>query len=269
MTHLLTGRLQARCSPDLVEPIAHETVRLYWVPEGEEGAFLIRSYDETRSREYLLMAQGRTDSEGRFRIEVDADSILSPRRSIRSYTGGPLSLEVYYRGHGSDTEPVQFSIGHITPDWLPGESSRTALVEHTISAEQFSAVRSRLDLWTIHGHVTLTDRSPAVGYRVSAYDADPLHDDFLGAAESDSRGTFRIDYRGSSFRPTPVAGIDIERGGPEIYFSVEGPDGSEAVREPSSRGRQRDRARSPNWFTVEIALDRGISPPTPLPPTPI
>jgi hypothetical protein len=267
MSYILNGRLQAHCTSDFVEPLAHETVRLYWIPEGEESAFAIRSFEEARSREYLLMAQGRTDGEGRFRIEIDGDTILSHRRSARRYSGEPLSLEVYYRGDGATGEPVQFVTGHVQPRWEPAGVGNSAEVEQVITAAQFSAIRTQMDAWTIRGTVTMRDGLPAAGYRVSAFDADPLHDDFLGAAVTDARGIFRIDYAGSSFRPTPIAGIDLERGGPEIYFSVEDPDGAEVYREPSSRGQQSDRARSPNWFVATITVEPQEDRAVPLPPT--
>lgn len=257
MSYVLSGRLRARCSRDVVEPVGNETVLLYWVAEGERAsAYEIRSHEEARSREYLLLAQGRTDADGSFRIDLAEDTLLGHRGSTREYAGGPLTVEVYYRGAGSETEPVQFSLGKIQPQWHASSEGQTARLDHEIPAESWSRVRAALDLWTVAGFVRVAGGGAAAGYRVSAYDADAVRDDFLGAAESEADGSFRIDYPGSRFRPAPVAGVDVERGGPELYFRVEAPDGSVAYEEASSRGSEPDRANASNWFTVDISIDQ-------------
>lgn len=255
MSYILSGRLQARCSAEFSEPVANETVLLYWVPEREPGTFSLRAHQEIRDREYLLLAQGRTDDEGRFRIVLDGSTIHSHRGSRREYAGEPLALEVCYRGGDPRADATQFHVGHLRPDWKVSSGDHVASTEHVIQPDQWSRVRAALDLWTIAGTVRLSDGSPAADHKVLAYDADALHDDFLGSAESAADGTFRIDYKGSTFRPRPVAGIDAERGGPEVYFKVQAPDGSVVYSEPSSRGKQSDRRNSPNWVTEEIALD--------------
>jgi hypothetical protein len=271
MSYVLSGRIQARCSADTIEPVSQETVQLYWIPEGEPSTFTVRSHEETRAREYLLLAQGRTDAEGRFRIVVDGGTIHSHRGSARRYAGEPLGLEVYYRGEGSREEPAQFSMGHIQPRWDGDLEERVAEVEHEIAPEQWSLVRAAVDLWTITGTLRRSDGSPAAAHRVSAFDADVLRDDFLGSAESGPDGRFRIDYPGARFRPAPIGGIDLERGGPEIYFHVEAPDGSRVYEEPSDRGKQSDRRNAPNWFTTELTIEAAAAPevPEPAPPTPV
>jgi hypothetical protein len=266
MSYVLSGRLRARCSADVVEPIANQSVMIYWVPEGERSNFTVRTHDEARAREYLLLAQGRTDAEGAFEIEIGRDTLLGHRGSTRVYAGGPLQIEVYHRGTGGETEPAQFTIGQIQPVWTASGNQQTAHFDEVVSAEQWAQVKAALDEWTIVGRVRQPDGTPAPGYQVFAYDADPVHDDFLGSTQTSADGTFRIDYRGSAFRPTPIAGVDFERGGPELYFHVQDASGSVVYEEPSSRGAQSDRARAPNWFHVELKVQGPGS--TPSIPTP-
>ncbi|CAN5818766.1 MAG: carboxypeptidase regulatory-like domain-containing protein [Gemmatimonadetes bacterium] len=266
MSYVLNGRLRARCSADVVEPVANQTVLIYWVPEGEVGDFTVRPHDEARAREYLLLAQGRTDPEGNFGIQIGRDTLFGHRGSTREYAGGPLQIEVYHRGAGGETEPAQFSVGQIQPAWSGTGDQQNAHYEEVISAAHWARVKTALDEWTIVGTVRRTDGAPASGYHVFAYDADPVHDDFLGSIQTSGDGTFRLDYKGSDFRPTPIAGLDIERGGPELYFHVQDADGSVVYEEPSSRGAQSDRARSPNWVHVELKVQGpGITPSIPTP----
>ena len=266
MSHVLNGRILARSSDDVVEPIAGETVLFYRVPEGENGAFRVRSHEDVRKREYLLLGQSRTDESGAFRIDLDGPTLLGHRGTTRKYDGGPLEVEIYCRGVGSEAEPCQFSIGHKSPEWTGEGDDRTASFEHEVSAAHWSEVRTALDLWTITGRLVTAGGGSLAGLRVSAYDADPVRDDFLGTADVEGDGTFRIDYPGSRFRPTPVMGVDVEGGGPEVYFDVQAADGTVIYKEPSSRGRKPDRARAPNWFEVELAIDApstGTRAPTP------
>jgi hypothetical protein len=255
MSYVLNGRLQARCSERVVEPIANETVFLYWAPEGEASGFTVRSLEDARGREYLLLAQGRTDAHGNFRIEVTPDTLLGHRGSRREYSGGPVEVEVLYRGRGSEREPVQFSLGTVAPPWQESGGDRSARLEREISAQEIAAVRSELDIWTVHGTLRLSDGSSTSGYAVFAFDADVAQDDFLGSAPVAEDGTFRIDYPGSRFRPEPRGGIDFERGGPELYFKVRAPNGQTIFEEPRSRGNQPDRRRSPNWATADLSVD--------------
>jgi hypothetical protein len=270
MSYVLSGRLRIQCSADVVEPVANQTVLIYWAPEGERGDFIVRTHEEARAREYLLLAQGRTDAQGDFEIEIGRDTLFGHRGSTRQYAGGPIQIEVYHRGMGGDTDPAQFSLGQIQPEWSSEGDRQTARFNTVVPEDRWSKVKAALDEWTIVGQVRRPDGSPAAGYHVFAYDADPVHDDFLGSTQTNADGTFRLDYRGSAFRPTPIAGLDVERGGPELYFHVQDAGGSVVYEEPSSRGAQPDRARSPNWFHVELKVQgsgSSASPSIPIPAT--
>lgn len=259
MSYVLTGRLRARMDENTVEPVANQTVLLYWVPSGEDGSFTIRSHDEARAREYLLLAQGRTDARGEFRIDMGEDTLMARKGSRRTYAGEPLSLEIYCRGTDGttnfETEEVQFSLGHLQPSWENHGDHFHGTLEHELTADQWRRVREAQDSWTIAGRVVRdSDQSPLPGMRVFAYDVDTVQDDFLGSAITGEDGSFRIDYPGSAFRQTSV-GVGYERGGPEIYFRVETADGKVVYTEPRSRGNDPDRANSPNWFSTELRVN--------------
>lgn len=266
MSHVLAGRLRARCGAGFEEPIANETVLLYWRAEGDPDGFTLRTHEQAREREYLLLAQGRTDSDGNFRIDIGGDTLLGHRGSRRLYEGGLLGLEVFCRGSGS-AEGVQFRVGTVQPDWQGGGDAYFARLDRDLDESAWAQVRRALDLWTIVGRVMLRTGSPAAGYTVFAHDCDALRDDFLGSALVAADGSFRIDYPGSAFHPGRIARIDLERGGPEVYFHVQAQDGTVIYEEASSRGICRDRANSPNWVDVELTIDKLPELAGPRPPT--
>jgi hypothetical protein len=268
MSHVIAGRVRARCATGVEEPLAEETILLYRVPAGEASHVGLRSHEEARGREYLLHARGRTDADGGMRIDFREPGLLGHRGSRHPYEGGPLAVEIYYRGLGSRKEPVQIALGHVTPTWQESGGVRFAHLDLEIDPELFGRARAALDIWTVCGSVHRSDGLPAVGYRVFAHDSDALHDDFLGSAVVGEEGSFRIDYPGDAFRPRTVAGVDLERGGPELYFRVETPQGRVVYEEPSSRGIQRDRANAPNWFSVELAVEPAADLPLPRVPRP-
>lgn len=263
MSYIFSGRLRARTGGGEAVPIADATVMLYRPREGEEDGFTIREPEEARGREYGLIALARTDERGEFRIDLGERSVFGHRGSTHGYAGEPFVVDVYCRGVDGVTaidagiEPVQFSLGTVAPAWEPGDGDvRHARWEYDIPAEQWAQVRSALDAWTIEGRVLQDDsKLPLAGLKVYAYDADPVQDDFLGSAVTDEQGYFRINYPGRLFRRTSLPRAQYERGGPEVYFRVESPDGLVVYDEPRSRGREPDRANVSNFFSTELSID--------------
>jgi hypothetical protein len=268
MSHVIAGRLQARCAPDVVVPVADQTVLLYWVPRGEEIRFALRTHEEARGREYLLLIQGRTDAQGRFRLDFRDPTLLGQRGSLRNYDGEDVVLEIVLRGTTPSREAVQAVLGRVSPVWRQAGDLAIANLEIEVPEREWNRVRDALDEWTVAGTVRTTEGAPAAGYRVTVHDCDALHDDVIGSALVSDDGTFRIDYRSADFRPGTVAGIDPERGGPDLYFQVQAPDGTVASEEPSSRGMQRDRANAATWFSVDLTVPHMPSAPVPVPPAP-
>jgi hypothetical protein len=259
MSYIFTGKLQARTCGGSVVPVANATLMVYRKIDGEDAGFSVREPEEVRGREYTLISQGRTDANGEFRINFGEKTIYGHRGTMHRYAGEPFMLDVLVRAADGnlpdhDPEPVQFTVGTVTPSW-EGEE-HTARWEHEISEAEWLQVRSALDVWRIHGRVIRADtKAPAEGVTVFAYDADLVQDDFLGSATTDRQGRFVIDYPGSAFRQTAIRGADFERGGPELYFRVESADGTVLLKEEKSRGNKPDRADASNCFSTELTVD--------------
>jgi hypothetical protein len=221
MSYLFTGKLSAHSCGGSVVPVSDATLKLYRTAEQEERGFAVQTPEDVRSREIGHFAQGRTEPDGSFSMDLAAKSIFGHRGSTHPYGGGPFVIDVVSRGlegiaRGVDVEPVQYSIGVVTPSWSGAADRQEARWEHVISAEQWSQVRAALDTWSILGTVLSGRDGPVQGLKVLAYDADLIQDDFLGEALTEAQGRFRIDYPGSAFRRTVVPGADFERGGPDL-----------------------------------------------------
>lgn len=260
MSYIFTGRLRARTCGGSVVPVANATLMVYRKIDGEEAGFSIREHEEVRGREYTLISQGRTDENGDFRIDFREKTIYGHRGTTHRFAGEPFVLDaVVRRADGlpdHDPEPVQFTVGTVSPAWQGAGEEHSARWEHEIPEAEWVRVRSALDAWRIHGRVIRADtKAPAEGVKVFAYDADVMQDDFLGSATTDRDGRFIIDYPGSAFRQTAVPGADFERGGPELYFRVESADGTVLLKEEKSRGNKPDRADASNCFSTELTVD--------------
>jgi hypothetical protein len=259
MSYVLSGRLRTHACGGEVVPVANATLMIYRKVDAEPAGFSIRDHEQIRDREYALMCQGRTNEAGEFRIDFAEKTIFGHRGSTHPYAGEAVVIDAYVRSNDGtplshEPEPVQFTVGDVAPPWQASGDAHEAQWEHVISESDWAKVREALDAWAIVGRVVTADRQPLAGYKVSAYDADLVKDDYLGNATTDADGRFRIDYAGEAFRQTPVRGAEFERGGPELYFHVESPDGGMALKEDKSRGNKPDRADATNCFTVELVV---------------
>ena len=72
---------------------------------------------------------------------------------------------------------------------------------------------------------------------------------------TDEQGNFRIDFKGATFRQTPVKGVNVEGKGPDLYFRIEGPDGSLIVAEDRSRSSEPDRRDVDNLYSTDLLID--------------
>jgi 5-hydroxyisourate hydrolase-like protein (transthyretin family) len=261
MSYVFSGRLRTHTCDGSVVPVANATVMLYRPGDEAESGFALREHESVRDRSYAMFCQGRTNEQGEFRMNFTEKTIYGYRGSTHAYAGEPFVLDVYVRSaDGSkldhDPEPVQFTVGVVTPEWQDDGDGKSARWEHEISEAAWAQVREALDAWSIVGRVVRGDnKQPAAGLNVLAYDADLIKDDFLGSATTDADGRFRIDYPGSAFRQTPVRGAEFERGGPELYFRVETADGQLVLKEDKSRGNKPDRANATNCFSVELTVE--------------
>ena len=69
--------------------------------------------------------------------------------------------------------------------------------------------------YVVRGTVTHPDKSPAVGFKVIAFDKDVSGDDRLGEALTDASGSYRIQYGDASFRRSPK-----ESRGADIFIRI-------------------------------------------------
>ncbi len=262
MTHQIAGRLRAQCAPGVEEPIAGATLTVWMAREGDLATFAVHQGSVAEREGVAPLARGVTGGDGSFRLEIEGESMDDD-----PYHGGPLMIEVRLEEETPAGEPVRLRFGRVAPRWN-GSTPAFAHLELPVAAEQWASVRDALDVWTVHGRVHLTTGAPAAGHTVFAYDCDALHDDFLGSASVAADGRFRLDFRGSDFRPAPIGGFDPERGGPDLHFFVKSPDGIIVYEEPSRRGMLRDRANVSNWFDVELRVESRppLAVPAPLPP---
>jgi len=265
MKYTLRGRLCGYICADCREWLSDVVVRIYRA-EGDQivsraaaspkETFGIVAEDDASKKKKRLLAEAKTDEEGRFTIELE-----------RGYEGGAVEVDVYCatvprrKPTRSEPEPLQFSITTLQPAWR-GRDELFASWEYCIPWRYWCAIRARFDAWTICGHVAVCDlKRPLGGVRVKAFDVDWLQDDFLGQDITDASGHFRIDYTGSDFRQTIFPGVHIEWfGGPDLYFRVETLAGSPLLVEPPSRGRAPDRENVGPCFCVELCVPKDANP---------
>lgn len=277
MSYILSGKLQGYVSPDCLEPFTDVTVKLYRHRETEEAqalaaanpkhTFKILSPEEVRAKEYLLIGQTRTNDVGEFSIDLNTKSVGGHRGWTGQYAGEPLEIDVYCRTvlgkrPENDREAVQATLTTIQPEWQESGGNHTAHWEYSLSQRFWAEVRGALDVWVVCGRVTSQrTEAPLSGVRVHAFDADMAEDDHLGSAVTDAEGRFRIDFNGVDFRKTPTRWANYEIGGPDLYFKVEGADGTVLLDEDKSRGSQpdRDNAGSCTYIELSVGAEKGAT----------
>jgi len=269
MAYLFTGKLFAYLCPNCPEDLSNVTIRLYRLPEDKPAAalatanpkdtFVIHDPEEIEGRSEYLLAEGKTDDQGEFKITLGEK---------QDYNGGPFEVDIYLEqvpGGKSDKkqEPVQFTITTLQPQWRQREKDYLAYWKYGIPQRFWCGIRSRFSAWVICGIVTTCEtKLPLAGLTVKAFDADWLQDDPLGSAVTDGAGKFRIDYTTTDFRKTPFSPlINLELiGGPDIYFHIDS-GGSSVLEEPRSRGRDPDRENVGPCFCVSLCVEVEAQPP--------
>jgi hypothetical protein len=266
MRYLLLGRLQGELSTSILEPIVNVAVRFYRL-EGEAPSdqplgreFSILSADQLRTKAHRWIGQARTNDSGEFAVDLTGGSVLGTD-SDSAYNGGPLEVDVYcttpqYLIGKADSEEVQFTAARIRPEWLRDEGVFTAVLDVRVSHEDWRTVRTAIDAWAVTGRVIhQATRSPIVGARVSAFDADLILDDSLGTGVTDSMGRFQIEFRSLAFRSSRYREIEFERSGPDLYFRVDADDGRLLIAEPRSKGSEPSRRNAGNLVSIDILVD--------------
>ncbi len=266
MPYLLEGLLRAYLCDDCIEPLSDVTVRIYraidrkpqvpvltHVPEEKPEALTEEQVEEKRP---LLLGEGRTDAEGRYRVAIDPQA---------RYEGGPLEVDIYcttvprLRDDKRERKPVQFTAAVIDPEWQRAEGGATANWSYILPHRLWCFIRSLFDAWVICGHlVDCASRKPIAGVTVRAFDADWLQDDSLGQDTTDAGGHFRIDYTSAQFRKTPFSPwINVElTEGPDLYFKVE-QGGTTLLGETQADGRRRGRENVGHCYCVTLCVEGG------------
>jgi hypothetical protein len=263
MRYDFRGYLCAYLCDDCREDLSGVLVRLYR-PESEaiateragaraKDTFAILSSDQVDAKASRLIAEGKTDTRGRFTVTMSGDQ--------QDYDGEAFEIDVRVSsapGQDGDVEPVQFSITVLQPRWRKGDNGAVAAWEYCLPHRFWCAVRERLDAWVICGQVLHCETGEPLGkgLTVRAFDRDWIQDDPLGSATTDGSGRFRIYYAPPAFKEGTF--IDVELfGGPDIYFYVDSSLGTPLLREDPSRGRDSDRENAGPCFCVEICVEGG------------
>jgi hypothetical protein len=262
MSFVFKGQLCGYICGDCQEPLANVTVRLYRAPSGPLATALAAASPKITfsllaegllaARQQALIAEGKTDAEGRFAISI----------GDKSYEGGAFEVDVYLdtvpnlKPSKAKPGPQQFTITTVQPSWRQLEDQYVAVWNYCLSTKQWCAVRAKFDAWVICGTLVACEtKQPLGGFTVKAFDADWLGDDALGTAVTDSAGHFRIDYLGADFRKT-LLGIDVTGSGPDLYFKVF--DAASTLLPPVegyARAHQPDRDDASNCFCVTLCVD--------------
>jgi len=272
MSYIFRGKLCGYICPDCREPLSKVRVRLYRAGDDREvvaravanpkETFAILNEEQVAERESRLIAEAETGDDGGFVFELDKDE---------QYDGGPVEVDVYCeavpraRPQRKESEPVQFTITTLQPQWREGEQALVAYWDYCLPARYWCLVRGRFRAWTICGKVVLCHQQPAApvpGVRVRAFDADIVQEDELGSDITGPNGHFRIDYTAADFQRTPISWISWEWvSGPDLYFRVETLGGGTLLAEGPSRARQPDRENVGHCFCVTLCVDEAPPPP--------
>jgi hypothetical protein len=278
MNYLFKGKLQGWICAECVEPLSKVTVRLYRVFQqenlvtlataSEKQTFRILTDEEVGEKRDRLLAETDTDAQGNYTFELGENS---------DYHGEPFEIDVYcekvpgQKSAGNEPPPLQFSITTLQPRWRESDNGLVAAWDYTLPYRFWCGIRARFGAWVICGRVVMCKtKTPVQGVRVHAFDVDWIQDDALGMGSTDASGLFFIYYSAQDFQQTPLSPwINWEMiGGPDIYFMVDTPLGSQLLIEPRSRGRDSDRENAGPCFCVELCLEKrppDIQKPDPIP----
>lgn len=293
MKYTLRGDLQGRLAKAIEEPLDTVDVRLYDVSGSELETDTIRKAAEARPKETFsilsetevaekrdaLIAEGTTESDGSFSIDIDDSADFRADEQ-----GRPDVFQIDVRvdsipqTRAKADEPVQFTLTMHDPSWEPAEpggetgieetpgqptaeleeqaSQQVASYQHTISKRNWCAVLEALGVWVVCGKVHVENTTaPVENVTVTAKDADLIQHDELGSDITDSRGHFSIYYTTDDFEETPPPWGQIELiPGPDLYFSVEQEE-KVFLDEPSSKGRDGGRENADHCEYVELPID--------------
>ncbi len=273
MSFIIRGNLCGYICRDCRESLSNVVVRIYQPGDSQnqpdivaaDPKYTLQLLDEkeVNAKKKQLLAEGKTDESGGFEITLP-----------KGYNGGPVVIDVSLTrvpGQTSDVKKtVQFSITTLQPAWRGNDNDHYFTWSYCLSYRFWCAIRALFDAWVICGTVRscVDNKTPLVGVKVSAFDADWLSDDLLGTATTDGSGHFRIDYTSKDFKQTflsPIINVETpfsSTSGPDLYFVVESSGGTILYEETRPDGQTPDRRDAPNCFCINLCVDFDVPDPS-------
>ncbi|MGA2488769.1 MAG: carboxypeptidase-like regulatory domain-containing protein [Anaerolineales bacterium] len=180
---------------------------------GIPGVHVLLADDKGKT---LVETQAVTDGSGYYALRLDPASLPPSRPAILTFANAhkqvlqrldkPLSIQA-----GIQTIPAM-QLDRLELAGLRQPAARPATKE------------TEKATWEVSGTVTDQAGKPLTGLMVSAFDRDRKYDDKLGAALTDAKGHYRIQYHQQDFREGPEPGADlyltvIDTQGRQLYSS--------------------------------------------------
>lgn len=266
MIYNYSAKFNARVCQECLIHFSNVKVSLYRSREDESStepnikrAFKELSAEDFKSMQSHLLAEGRTDECGDIEILMDSSKTKYQGESIEVI----ISFDKIPNSEKALEEVEHFRMAVYQPKWERRENGLFHFSELILPAAYWCTYLRKHGIWVICGQVTACDKpmTPIDSVTVKAYDVDWIEDDHLGSDLTDSDGWFIIYYDLSKFNRTPFSPfINTEwRGGPDVYFKIEGvdSDGNSVLllEEPSSRGRDPDRENVSNCFCTKLCIE--------------
>jgi hypothetical protein len=246
--YVLSGNLRGLVCSECSEPLSGARARFYRLSPDHDAAaqLVLLDADHIHSKHSRLVGECVTDADGNFTALLDGEFEASDG----------LELDMYF-----DTVPgchsarpssaaAQFRVTALKPEWQIQVGDLVSSWDYRLPVSFWSSIRERFDAWVICGQVKPESPGHSVeGLKVWAFDRDLLLDDALGPVSTDAEGRFRIDYSSADFRKG-----EMEIGGPDVYFRIEGDEGVLLLEESPARGRAPERENIGPCFCVELEI---------------
>ncbi len=270
MNYILKGNLRGFYCGECFDFLYKANVKIYAVEKTaeittvavarEKETFHQRTDEELKSLSNRLLAETETDEMGNFTVELPDKKYNGSAIEI-DFSCSSVPVQVVLKNPTKEKGPLQFHVTTLQPLWreMPNSDNRQTLIaywEYGITYKFWCMILKLFGLYVICGRVVdCSKKIPIQGLRVKAYDVDIIQDDYLGMGITGVDGKFKIYYTQADFSKTLISWLNIEwPAGPDLYFSIESGAGTVILKEPRSRGHQKDRENAPNCFCIELCV---------------
>ena len=269
MKYVLNGNLQGFYCGDCSDFLYKAKVKIYSADPGvnitalavasENETFHQRTAEELASLQKRFLLDAETDAWGNFTIDFSRVPNYNGEAFDVDFECGSVPLKFDLKNPPKPYGPFQFHITTLQPLWREQPNMKGTLLagwKCAISSRYWCSILKMFHFYVICGKVVDCEKkTPISGLHVKAFDVDLIQDDYLGMGVTDVDGTFKIYYTEADFTKTIFTWLNVEwPAGPDLYFSIESGSGTVIVKEPRSRGHQRDRANASNCFCVELCV---------------